>query len=180
MPKEQFIKLLEWRQLKMRIMNNIILVSVIIFFLLVTIGSPFIIYKNFSTIHYFTIQQIESTGEIYYNIDNFQVGDFINIRGWAFKEGEDIEKNNIHIVLKSRNSVKGSIIKTEMVVRKDVSDFYKAGNKYDNSGFVSRVKAKKLRDGNYDIYILYRNDDLNILEKTKYSVTIKDGEAFEN
>lgn len=117
---------------------------------------------------------IETKGDISYVIDSVDYNeDSISIIGWAYKMGQDIKNYDTEIVLNNITTNEFITIPTDMVIRKDVTEFFNDGFNYDCSGFSSKVLNRKLnRNDTYNIYILYRNDSHNYLIKTDGIVKI--------
>lgn len=118
--------------------------------------------------NFFSIEGIEiNDKEINYCLDSVvQDQNTISISGWVFKRGEDISLYNCHIAFENKETEEYFYVPTEMVERKDITEAYD-GKNYDKSGFKSIFPAKKFKANfKYEICILYRNDDNNILIKT--------------
>ena len=90
------------------------------------------------------------------------------INGWAFNKKS---KNGItYIVLKNSNNE--YIVKTNKQFRADVANKYKLKNKF--IGFKAYIYSRNIKEGLYDIYILYIDDkNQQHLIKTKRKINIK-------
>ena len=84
----------------------------------------------------------------------------VEIAGWAYKEDEEIKTINSHYVLKNQETGKMYILRTRYEENENVPEVYK------KSGLHSRFILGPLASGRYDIYVLYKNNDNNILAKT--------------
>lgn len=84
----------------------------------------------------------------------------VEIAGWAYKEDEEIKTINSHYVLKNQETGKMYILRTRYEENENVPEVYK------KSGLHSRFILGPLANGRYDIYVLYKNNDNNILAKT--------------
>lgn len=87
-------------------------------------------------------------------------GKKIEISGWAYKEGEEIGNVNCNYVLKNQETGKMYILRTRHEDNINVPEEYKI------SGLHSRFILGNLDAGRYDIYVLYKNNNNNILAKT--------------
>lgn len=80
--------------------------------------------------------------------------------GWAYKEGETIETINCNYVLKHQET--GEMLK----LRTRYEGNTNVPKEYYNSGIHTRFLTSGLKSGRYDIYVLYKNNENNILAKT--------------
>lgn len=87
-------------------------------------------------------------------------GKKVEIAGWAYKEGEKIKTINSSYVLKNQETGKMYILRTRHEDNINVPEEYKI------SGLHSRFILGSLASGRYDIYVLYKNNNNNILAKT--------------
>lgn len=89
----------------------------------------------------------------------------LQIKGWAYKEGQSIQKFNSSFVLKNRETGKMYLIKTAM---ETVEELRTVEGVYDCSkaGMSADCLIAGLEKGIYDICILYRNDNENIFAET--------------
>lgn len=95
------------------------------------------------------------------NIDILEKqGNKVEIAGWAYKEEERIKTINSNYVLKNQETGKMYILRTRHEDNINVPEEYKI------SGLHSRFFLGNLKSGRYDIYVLYKNNNNNILAKT--------------
>lgn len=95
------------------------------------------------------------------NIDVFvHEGKKVEISGWAYKEDESIKTINCSYVLKNEETGKMYILKTRREKNTNVPEVYSV------SGIHTRFMHYGLSKGRYDIYVLYKNNDNNILANT--------------
>lgn len=87
-------------------------------------------------------------------------GKKVEIAGWAYKENEKIKTINSSYVLKNQETDEMYILRTRHEENINVPEEYKI------SGLHSRFILGNLANGRYDIYVLYKNNDNNILAKT--------------
>lgn len=87
-------------------------------------------------------------------------GKKVELAGWAYKENEKIKTINSNYVLKNQETGKMYILRTRYEENINVPEEYKI------SGLHSRFLLGSLSNGRYDIYVLYKNNDNNILAKT--------------
>ncbi len=97
-----------------------------------------------------------------FSIDSLNIGKTsTTLRGWEVTKGVSTELVNTHFVLVDDSY--GYILNTEVENRNDVTVFFNDGLNYDNSGIVSLFLNSKFEKGKeYNIYILYENESLNI------------------
>lgn len=99
--------------------------------------------------------------EMNVNIDILErQGSKVEIAGWAYKENEKIKTINSNYVLKNQENGKMYILRTRHEDNINVPEEYKI------SGLHTRFILGNLENGRYDIYVLYKNNDNNILAKT--------------
>lgn len=82
------------------------------------------------------------------------------IVGWAYKEDENIRTINCSFVLKNEENGKMYILRTRHEENLNVPE------EYSVSGIHTRFIAKNMQNGRYDVYVLYKNNNNNILAKT--------------
>lgn len=82
------------------------------------------------------------------------------IVGWAYKENENIKTINCSYVLKNEENGKMYILRTRHEENLNVPE------EYSISGIHTRFIAKNMQKGRYDVYVLYKNNNNNILAKT--------------
>lgn len=103
--------------------------------------------------------------------------DIIDISGWAVVRGEEVRKYNIWVLLREKNS-EGKFIKlaTELQNSDYLTQYFEEDHtNYSNSGFIASIKKCFLNtEKQYEIFILYRNNEHNLLIDTKQVLDIKD------
>ncbi len=87
-------------------------------------------------------------------------GKKVEIAGWAYKENETIRTINSNYVLKNQETGDMYILRTRNEDNINVPEEYKM------SGIHSRFLLGNMPSGRYDIYVLYKNNNNNILAKT--------------
>lgn len=87
-------------------------------------------------------------------------GNKVEIAGWAYKKNEKIKTINSSYVLKNQETGDMVILRTRHEDNVNVPEEYKI------SGMHSRAIIATLPAGRYDIYVLYKNNQNNILAKT--------------
>lgn len=87
-------------------------------------------------------------------------GKKVEIAGWAYKEDEKIKTINSSYVLKNQETEEMYILRTRYEENINVPE------EYEISGLHSRFILGNLANGRYDIYVLYKNNNNNILAKT--------------
>ena len=107
------------------------------------------------------------TNNIIYWIDGLATDKYrgVDIRGWAFIEGQDSLNSETYIVLKSARRT--YVFTTETVVREDVTKAFKELNlNLDYSGFTALIPARKIAGGEYTVGIYITKDDIEALQYT--------------
>lgn len=82
------------------------------------------------------------------------------IAGWAYKENEKIKTIDCNYVLK--NSETGKLYKLRTRHEENIN----VPKEYSISGIHTRFITKGLAKGRYEIYVLYKNNNNNILANT--------------
>jgi hypothetical protein len=101
----------------------------------------------------------------------------LEIRGYAFIEGEDSYDSQVYIVLKSPNRT--YIFDTVVQERRDVTRYLaELGLNLDYSGFISLIPLRKIANDEYTIGILIKKGEVEALRYTDRVVT-KSGNTIE-
>lgn len=87
-------------------------------------------------------------------------GKKVEIAGWAYKENETIRSIDSNYVLKNQETGEMYILRTKN------EDNINVPEEYEMSGIHSRFLLGNMPSGRYDIYVLYKNNNNNILSKT--------------
>lgn len=95
----------------------------------------------------------------------------LELFGWAYKEGQSIERFESYFILKSQENGRMYILNTQM---QEVPELQYIDSKYKclNCGLHSQSIVMGLKNGDYDLYILYKNDNENLLVNTDVVVEI--------
>lgn len=95
----------------------------------------------------------------------------LKLSGFAYKEGENIKNFNSYYILKNVENGKMYKIKTEMKEIPELNNI--DGNfQYSKGGLASESFVIGMKKGVYDLYILYKNNDENLLVSTGLQVNI--------
>lgn len=96
----------------------------------------------------------------------------LKIEGWAYKNGQSIEKFNSSFVLKNKETGKMYLIKTAM---QTVEELRSVDGSHDCSkaGMSAECIIAGLDKGIYDICVLYKNDNENIFAETAITLQIQ-------
>lgn len=94
----------------------------------------------------------------------------LKLSGWAYKEGQDVEIFNSSYVLKNKKSGQMYITKTSMTQIPELQDVNESNCL--NCGLEAQSVILGLQDGIYEIHILYKNDNENLLVNTGIEVEI--------
>lgn len=95
----------------------------------------------------------------------------LRLSGFAYKEGENIKSFNSYYILKNTENGKMYKITAEM---KDIPELNNIDEnmQYSKGGMVSESFIIGIKKGIYDLYILYQNNDNNLLVNTGLQVNI--------
>ena len=99
----------------------------------------------------------------------------IKFEGWQAIENQNSKKNQMFIALKSQEGFifVSKLKQLKHKKRKDVSKFFKKEDIYDDSGFVISINSNLLDKGKYEIYLVTRDKNGNVLMKnTKKDIEI--------
>ncbi|MFB0520237.1 MAG: hypothetical protein ACETWD_02275 [Desulfatiglandales bacterium] len=105
------------------------------------------------------------TNDIKYAIDDFSTDGrtVLDMKGWAFIEGESSDNSKTYVVLKSAKRI--YIFDTMLVVREDVTRGFRELNlNLDYSGFMALIPVRKLDNGQYTLGIYIRKGDIEALQ----------------
>lgn len=95
-----------------------------------------------------------------------EVLDSIYIKGWFYKNNQDTNNVVLKVLLKDSITKQWYTLDTKTQPREDVTKFFNDGHNYDNSGFIANIPSEfisNIEDHNFEIYILYRQNDLESL-----------------
>ena len=154
--------------------------SIIVVFVLFTIFVSGPLFDRFeamsveSRLHEFPLPA--ETGGITYCFGEFATDGraTVEIRGWAFIDGEDSVESEIYIVLKSADRT--YIFDTMVRLRPDVTKaFEELKLNLNQSGFTALLPARKIADGEYTVGIYIRKGDMEALQYTNKAVTKSKG-----
>ena len=95
----------------------------------------------------------------------------LKLSGWAYKEGQDVKIFDSSYVLTNTETGQMYLIKAE---KAQVPQLQNVDEKYDcsNCGLEAQSIVFGLKNGTYDIYILYQNDNENLLVNTGIQANI--------
>ena len=91
----------------------------------------------------------------------------VEIAGWAYKEGEPIGSVNCNYVLKHQESGKMYLMRTQMEDNINIQ-----AEEHKKAGIHAQCLILGIPKGWYDIYVLYQNDEEDILANTLISVEL--------
>ncbi len=113
-----------------------------------------------------SIEEVED-GEISAHIDLIEHkknGKTVEISGWAFREGSELDSINASYVLKHQETGKMFLMRTQMEENINLVE-----DKHKKAGLHARSLVLGMPKGAYDIYVLYHNDSEDILAFTLIS-----------
>ena len=116
------------------------------------------------------LQQLQlpaETNNIRYELDKCYTDGrtVVDIRGWAFVEGQDSKNRELYIVLKSAHQT--YVFDSKVMLRQHLIQNYEAlclNVKY--SGFRTIIPTRKIRNGEYTVGIYIRGGDIEALQYT--------------
>ncbi len=88
------------------------------------------------------------------------------IAGYAYVNGQEIKTVDSTYVLKNKETGKMYKTRCKREVNPNIS------KEYQRAGMRTRFFTNGLKSGRYDIYVLYKNNDLNILANTGIYIDI--------
>lgn len=141
----------------------ICLVAIVIVFLAITMSS-LLVFKSYTLGPNTTV--VDEEGVINTHIDLLEISSKkIEISGWAYKEGlKEMGTVNANYVLKNQETGKMYLMRTQMEENINIEE---EGLKL--SGLHAQCLLFGLPKGMYDIYVLYQNDEEDILAFTLIS-----------
>ena len=113
-----------------------------------------------------SIEEVED-GEISAHIDLIEHqknGKTVEISGWAFREGSELNSINASYVLKHQETGKMFLMRTQMEENINL-----VKDEHKKAGLHARSLVFGMPKGAYDIYVLYHNDGEDILAFTLIS-----------
>lgn len=141
------------------IFKKIIIACVI--FILVYMGinmSSLLIFKSYTIGPNTTVND----EEIRTHIDSLSAeSKKIEITGWAYKEGDKIETVNSSFVIKNQETGKMYLMRTKMEHKESLESLG-----YEEAGMHAQCLTIGLPKGKYQIFVLYRNNNEDILADT--------------
>ena len=131
---------------------------------------------------------LDKNSSLTYSVERFEqrensYREIIEISGFAFKElKEEIKNREILIYLESVNDKSNYIIKAELMQRPEILTEYLVGedlSKYIDVGYYAKFSAIAIKNGNYKVNIIVKENDKMyftdakfIIKKDKGMVTI--------
>lgn len=93
------------------------------------------------------------------HIDVLEIsGKKVEIAGWAYKEGEELDTVNSNYVLRHKESGKMYLMRTKMVENGNITD-----EEYKSAGMHAQCLLIGAPSGVYEILVLYQNGENDIL-----------------
>lgn len=162
----------------------ILIIILITFFSWIRFGPSFLS-KHFHELDEAYIERtgeinIENKSSITYVVDRLELRpnsyrEIIEISGFAFKELKpEIRSRDIFIILESVSKKKDNyIIKTQLMQRPAVLNMYlpqKNISKYTDVGYYAKFSAIELKNGDYKVVILVRENNREYYSDTKFMI----------
>ena len=161
----------------------IFIIIVLVFFCWIFIG-PTLLSKHFHELDEAYIEKTEKIDlnknfSLTYSVDKFEqrensYREIIEISGFAFKEKkQEIKNREILIYLESVTGKNNYIVKTQLMQRPGVLAIYLAGEdlaKYIDVGYYAKFSAIVIKNGNYKVNILVKENDKMYFTDTKFVI----------
>lgn len=97
---------------------------------------------------------------------------FIEVEGFAFKRSFSTRKTEKYLVFYSKDRSKKYFFKLGIVDREECNHIYLDKNDYSSSGFFNFIKKSELVDGEYELGILLKNNELTQFSSLNKSIII--------
>jgi len=116
------------------------------------------------------LQQIQlpsETDNIIYKIESISTegNTGVEIKGWAFVEGQDSKNRDLYIVLKSAQQT--YVFDSQVMLKTQLTQNYKElCVNVEYSGFMTIIPARKISNGEYTVGIYIRGGDIEALKYT--------------
>ena len=94
----------------------------------------------------------------------------LELSGWAYKEGQDVQSFKSCFILKNKETEKMYLVKAGMKIMPELQ--FVDGHNCLKCGMESQSIILGLKNGAYDLYILYQNDNENLLVDTGVQVDL--------
>lgn len=148
---------------KIYIKTLIVLIIALIIYLALTMSS-LLIFKSYTL----GANTSVNDEEINTHIDLLEPqGKKIEISGWAYKEGDEISTVNANYVLKHQETGKMYLMRTKMEENINLSD-----PEIKQAGLHAQCLLFGIPSGRYDICVLYKNGEEDILANTSIYVDL--------
>ena len=100
--------------------------------------------------------------------------EIIEVSGFAFKELKpEIKSREISIFLESSNGKNNYIVKSQFIQRPDILNMYLSGqnlNKYIDVGYYAKFSAIGVKNGNYKVNILIKENNKKYYSNTQFTI----------
>lgn len=95
----------------------------------------------------------------------------LELSGWAYKQGQSIERFESYFILKSKENGRMYLLNSKM---EQMPELQVIDGKYNclKCGLHAQSIVLGLKNGDYDLYILYKNDNENLLVNADVVVEI--------
>ena len=179
--------------LKKKNKGKIVFIVMVLAFLFWVFIGPTLLSKHFHELDEAYIEKsekidLDKNSSLTYSVERFEqrensYREIIEISGFAFKEiKQEIKSREILIYLESLNAKNNYIIKAELMQRPEILAQYLMGEdltKYLDVGYYAKFSAIVMKNGNYKVNILVKeNEEMSltearfIIKKDKGIVTI--------
>lgn len=147
-----------------------ILVSGIVI-ILIYLAITFVSFAIPSVYHMDKNTMVDVDGKIKNGVNNLYRGSLrLEISAWAYKQGQGVGTFNNCFILKNQETGKMYKLRSAMKIMPELQ--FVDGNNCLNCGMETQSIIWGLKDGVYDLYILYQNDNENILVDTQVDVDL--------
>ncbi len=114
------------------------------------------------------VSKLTEETDVTAGIEEIVQGEYIQVEGYAYIEGESIHEVNQHVLLYDRQENAYWQIPTQMDVEEEHNEVEEGGKNYEKGGFLAKVKTASLEPdlSEYEICIAYQNDGHRVLVHT--------------
>lgn len=114
------------------------------------------------------VSDLSEEADVTYIIEDVIPGEYMEIRGYAYIEGESIHTADQRVLLYDREEQKYVEVRTQTEIREELNKTTSYGKNHSAGGFKAKVKASAFEKtyDRYEICIAYRNDGHRVLVHT--------------
>lgn len=168
---EKELRKINWLKIEIdeKIYKRLLLIGIVVMiaYLLITFLSfavPRIYHIDKNTV-------LDTEGTVKNGINHLYRGSLrLELSGWAYKEGQDVQTFKSCYILRNKETEKMYQIRAHMKIMPELQ--FVDGHQCLNCGIEAQSIILGLKNGVYDLYILYQNDHENLLVDTGVEVDL--------